>query len=66
MHLYFFITGMLKIQKRKYFKIMPRCSLNALAFLSKNVIFVVLLCLTVVEKKMQLYLFLLGMMIHPP
>ena len=32
MHLYFFNMGMLKMQKRKYFKIMPRCSLNALAF----------------------------------
>ena len=35
-------------------------------FMAQNVIFVVLLCLTVVEKKMQLYLFLLGMRIHPP
>ena len=32
MHLYFFNMGMLKMQKRKYFKIMPKCSLNALAF----------------------------------
>ena len=32
---------------------------------AQNVIFVVLPCLTVVEKKMQLYLFLLGMIIHP-
>ena len=35
-------------------------------FIAQNVIFVVSLFLTVVKKKMQLYLFLLGMMIHPP
>ena len=58
---------MLKMQERKCFKIMSRCSLNALIFyLTQNVYFVVLLYLTVVEKKMQLYLFLLGMMIRPP
>ena len=35
-------------------------------FKTQNVNFEVLLYLTVVEKKMQLYLFLLGMMIRPP
>ena len=35
-------------------------------FKAQNVIFVVLLFLTVEEKKMQLSLVLLGMMIRPP
>ena len=39
MHLYFFNMGMLKMQKRKYFKIMPRYSLNALAFYVKKCYF---------------------------
>ena len=66
MHLYFFNMGMLKMQKRKYFKIMPRCSLNALAFYVTKCYFCGFTLLNSCGEKMQLYLFLLGMMIHPP
>ena len=66
MHLYFLNMGMLKMQKRKYFKIMPRCSLNALAFYVTKWYFCGFTLLNSCGEKMQLYLFLLGMMIHPP
>ena len=60
MHLYFFNMGMLKMQKRKYFKIMPRCSLNALTFYSTKCYFCGFTLLNSCEEKNAVVSVLVG------